>query len=243
MCAVLLASCGGGGGGSAVHPVTTFRANIPGDSWMYDVAINFGQFGAYKGTMSEALTDDTYNGQATVRDTQTFNLALKTGPSTTTSYSEIALDGTLLAIMLSDVLYAVTSDTFFLGATIGPTTSANGVITVSTGETLTQSYTVVGQEEVQTAGGRFACWIVSQRVSYSTGASDNFVLWVAPETGNFVKITDTTNNGDGTGYTYTASLTSMVTAASARPTVSNTPLHLPNTAGLSGLFGHLRELR
>jgi hypothetical protein len=177
------------------------------------VAINFGVFGAYKGTMTEALTGDTYNSLPSIRDTQTFYLTLKTGPATLTSYSEISPQGALLATTLSDVLYAVTGDTFSVGSTIGPTTSTTGVITVSTGETLTESYKVVGSESVVTQAGTFACWIVNQKVAYSTGASDDFTMWVAPETGNFVRISDKTIDADGTSYTYTASLTSIVTAA------------------------------
>lgn len=134
---VLLVSCGGGGGGGSVSPVTQFRSNTVGDSWNYSVAINFGVFGAYKGTMTEALTGDTYNSLPSIRDTQTFYLTLKTGPATLTSYSEISPQGALLATTLSDVLYAVTGDTFSVGSTIGPTTSTTGVITVSTGETPT----------------------------------------------------------------------------------------------------------
>ena len=230
VCAMVLSSCGGGGGG-IVHPATTFRANQVGDIWLYSVAINFGQFGAYTGTLTDSLTSDTYNGQPSIRNTQTFNLLLNTGPSTITSYSEISPQGVLLADMVSAVLYPVTSDTFSTGSTIGSTTSDSGVITLSNGETITETYKVIGTEVVQTQVGSFACWIVKQTVVNSNGVKDDFTIWMAPETGNYVRIDDTTQNPDGTGYTYTASLTSIVT-----PTSQN------REAGSLHLLGHLPKL-
>lgn len=213
--AVLLVSCGGGGATQEVHPATSFRVNNVGDSWTYSVAIDFGQFGAYKGTMTDALTSDTYSGQPSVRDTQTFNLALKTGPAVLTSFSEISAQGALLATTLNDVLYPVTGDTFHVASTIGPTTNDAGVISISTGETLTETYKVIGAERMATPAGTFNCWIVLQKVVYSTGASDDFAMWIAPEIGSFVRITDKTINADGSGYTYTAVLTSANPAPSA----------------------------
>jgi len=236
-CAVLLASCGGGGSGASVQPATTFRSNQVGDSWNYSVSINFGQFGAYRGTLNEGLTADTYNGLASIRDTQTFNLALNTGPSTITSYSEISPQGVLLADMVNAVLYGVTSDTFSIGGSIDSTTSTSGVITLSDGVTITETFKVIGAEVVNTAAGSYACWIVSQKVVNSNGTSDSFVIWMAPQIGNYVRITDTTVNPDGTGYTYTASLTSMVNVAGA--TARKTGAALP---GLLHLPGHLLEL-
>lgn len=222
-----------------VHPATTFRANEPGDTWNYSVSISFGQFGAYAGTLSNALTSDTYNGAASVRDTQTFNLALNTGPSTITSYSEISPSGVLLADMDNAVLYAVTSDTFSTGSTIGPTTSTSGMITLSNGVTLSETYKVIGAEWVQTAAGSYACWIVSQKVVNSDGTKDDFTIWMAPETGNYVRITDTTVNPDGTGYTYTASLTSIVTVL---PQYRNTETPQYRSAPSLHLLGHLLKL-
>lgn len=220
-------SCGGGGG-VPVNPATTFRSNVVGDSWNYSVSINFGKFGAYRGTLSNALTADTYNGSPSIRDTSTFFLQLKTGPSTITSYSELSPTGVLLADMVNTVLYPVTSDTFGVGHTIGPKTSTAGVITLSNGETITETYKVTGAESVQTAVGTYACWVVSQTVIDSNGTKDYFTLWVAPETGSYVKIADRTLNPDGTGYTYVASLTSAVTAPDARPVSS--------TGALRGTF-------
>lgn len=215
-CSVLLASCGGGSSGVAVRPASTYRANQIGDSWTYTVSINFGQFGSYPGTLTEALTSDTYNGEASIRDSQTFHLALNTGPATISSYSEISPSGVLLAEMVNAVLYSVTSDTYAEGDLIGPTTSAGGVVTLSNGDTITESFHVEGAEWVQTPAGQYACWVASESVVNSNGTKDSFTLWIAPETGNYVRVVDKTLNPDGTGYTYTAALSSMITAPELR---------------------------
>ena len=228
--AFLLISCGGGGE-SAVRPQNSFRANNIGDSWNYDVSINFGQFGAYKGTIVEALTADTYSGQSTIRDTRTFYLTLKTGPATITSYSEISLKGVLLATMVNAKLYDVISDTFTVGRTIDGSTRTAGVITLSNGTTLTETYRVVGTEKVATKAGTFDCWVVAQTVISSDGTIDRFTMWVAPEIGGYVKISDRTVNPDGSGYTYVASLTSIVTPPPPKG-VNPTPLARPSSFAL-----------
>lgn len=222
-CALGLSSCGGGGNNPIAHPVSTYRANGVGDSWSYKVAINFGQFGSDTGTLSSSLTSDTYNGQPTIRDTEDFTIDYSSGPHDTVSYSEISNSGKLLATMVNAVLYDVTSDTFSTGSTLSPTTTASGVITLSNGETLTESFKVVGTAFCNTPAGIFACWVANQTTTNSNGTTDHFTMWIAPETGNYVQIKDTTLNPDGTGYTYTASLTSMVSAAVRPTSTANSP--------------------
>ena len=223
-CAVAVTSCGGGGGNTPpAQPVATYRANAVGDSWTYKVAIDFGQFGSDKGSLSSVLTADTYNGQPSIRDTEDFLIDYSTGPHDTVSYSESSTNGTLLATMVNAVLYGVTNDTFSIGSTLSQTTSASGVITLSNGETLTETFRIVGTAYCTTPAGKFACWVATQSTVDSNGTTDHFTMWIAPETGNYVQLKDTTLNPDGTGYTYTASLTAMVSAPK-RPTSSgNSP--------------------
>lgn len=217
-CAVAVSSCGGGGGSpTVVQPVSTFRANQPGDSWNYVVSINFGQFGSYTGTLSQSISNDTFNGSPSIKQTQVFDLALKTGPSSVTSYSEYSPTGVLLAETINAVLLTVATDTFNVSGTLSSTTNDSGVITFTSGLTIDDTYRVIGTGATSTPAGSFNCWIVDQSAVRSDGVSDEFETWVAPETGNFVKLRDTTNNGNGTGYTYTATLTSMVTSQSKSP--------------------------
>ena len=216
-CAVAAASCGGGGGGQAVvQPSTTYRANVPGDSWSYAVNIDFGQFGSYTGTLSQSLSNDTYNGAPSIKQTQQFDLMLKTGPSNVTSYSEFSPTGQLLAETINASWEVVSSDTFNVPSTPSIGASSSGVISFASGLTTTETYKIVGAAPVATAAGSYNCWIVDQSAVRSDGVSDKFTSWVAPETGNFVVLKDTTNNGDGTGYTYTARLTSLVAATTNR---------------------------
>ncbi len=205
----MVAGCGGG---TPVHPASTFRANKPGDSWNYAVSIDFGIFGKYSGTLTESISADTYNNQSSVRSTRTFYLQLQNGPATITSYDEFSLDGALLAELVNGNLVAVTGDTFAVPSTIGPSTAVSGTVTLADGETITQTYKVMDTARVSTQGGVFDCWVVRETVNRSAGSSDVFTLWVAPETGNYVKISDNTTNSDGSTYSYTATLTSMVTA-------------------------------
>jgi hypothetical protein len=222
-CALCLASCGGGGNNPIAHPVSTYRANGVGDSWTYKVAINFGQFGSDTGSLSSVLTADTYNGQPSIRDTEDFTIDYANGPHDTVSYSETSTSGLLLATMVDAVLYNVTSDTFSTGNTLSPTTAATGVITLSNGETLTESFKVVGTAFCTTPAGQFACWVATQSTIDSNGTTDHFTMWIAPETGNYVQIKDTTLNPDGTGYTYTASLTAMASAANRPTSTASSP--------------------
>ncbi len=225
-CAFVVVSCGGAGAG-VPQPATLFRANVAGDTWVYAVNINYGIFGDYNGSLSNVLTSDTYQGKPSVRDTQTFILLLNTGAATITSYSESSSQGDLLADMVSGVLYPVTSDTFVIGPTIGPSTADSGAITLSNGETLTESFKVVGAEWVSTRAGNFPCWVAQQQATNSDGTTDTFVLWMAPEIGTYVKITDTTEIAGVVQYSYTASLVSLVTAKSALSHGSWTPPRLP----------------
>lgn len=230
---ILLCACGGGGSPYAVQPAATFRSNGPGDSWNYNVSITFtgygANFGTYTGTLTEAMTSDTYDNQDTVRFSQTFNLNLQQGPANISSYSEIGLNGQLLAEVDNGQLVAVTSNTFQPPSTLGPGVSAKGTVTLADGTSLAETYTVVGAEDVVTDAGVFRCWKVDQTVAHSDGTSDAFTAWVAPETGNYVKLSDTTTNPDSTAYTYTVSLTSMVAATSGSIRLSwpGLPLVLP----------------
>jgi hypothetical protein len=221
-----LTACGGGGG-SSIHPDTTFRSNAIGDSWTYSVSIDFTGFGTYGGTLTEALSSDTYNSAQTIRSTQTFDLQLQQGPATLTSYSEIGTSGTLLAMEVNGSLESVASDTFSVPSTIGAGTSTSGKISLADGETLTETYRVVGTATVATEAGTFECWVVRQTVAWSDGASDAFTLWEAPQVGNYVKISDFTTNSDGSSYSYSASLTSMVTAAATERGIGPLPMRLP----------------
>ncbi|MDR3689881.1 MAG: hypothetical protein P4L46_10915 [Fimbriimonas sp.] len=215
--AFLLSGCGGGGGTSAIHPSPTSRSNQPGDAWNYVVSIDFGKFGSYRGTLSDTLSNDTFNGAPSIRETQVFDLLLKTGPSVITSYAEYSTTGQLLAETIDAVLQTVQSDTFATSGTFALGNSDAGTITFASGLTIAETYKVVSVGAASTSVGSFDCWIVDQTAKRSDGVSDRFVLWIAPETGNSVRMQDTTNNGDGTGYTYTASLTSMATPQSRRP--------------------------
>ena len=210
----IMASCGGGGGASSppVHPATTYRANNVGDSWTYNVNIDFGIFGKSTGTLVQALSSDTYNGQPSIRDSQAFHLQTPSGPSSTYSYSEISPQGVLLAVMVNTVLYGVTDNTYSTGNTIDASTSASGVITLSNSSTLTEHFKVLGAEYCVTPAGTFACWVAEQTVVNSDGTSDRFTMWIDPSVGTYVKITDTTKNPGNVGYTYTSILASMVTA-------------------------------
>jgi len=198
----------------AVNPATTFRANVPGDSWNYSVSIDFESygtdFGTYTGTLNENLANDTYNNQPSVRSSSTFNLQLQYGPATITSYSELATTGGLLAEEENGNLVAVTGDTFSMPSTIGPDTNVSGTVTLAGGETIAESYKVFSKAQISTQAGTFECWLVAENINRSDGSSDTIKLWVAPETGNYVKVVDSTTNSDGETYTYTALLTSMV---------------------------------
>jgi len=211
--ALVMASCGGGGGSLSAPPATSFRANIPGDSWTYNVHIDFGSLGSFPGSLSVALTNDTYQGVPTVRSTQTFVIDTNNGPSSVVSYAEIGLDGQLLAETQNGILLAVTSNTFSIPGTIGPNTSSSGVTTFSDNETITQTFNVVGTDQISTPSGSYSCWVATQKAVQSTGTTDAFRIWEAPETGNYVRLTDTTTSTNSAGYTYTASLASTVTAS------------------------------
>ena len=194
-----------------MQPASVLRANGPGDSWNYSVSITYSDgFGTYTGTLAEALTSDTYNNQPTVRSTRTFNLTLSSGPATITSYSEVGMQGQLLAEFDNGTLEAVTGDTFQSPATLGPGVSASGTVTLADGTSLHETYRVVGSASVMTAEGAFNCWVVDQEVDHSDGTKDVFTAWIAPETGNYVKLTDTTTQPGALTYSYTVSLTSMV---------------------------------
>jgi hypothetical protein len=225
-CAAALTSCGGGGSAD-VNPATTFRPNVVGDAWNYQVeTINFGVFGSYGGTLSEAFSSDTFNGGPSIRFTRSFDLSFPSGPTTISSYEELSPAGVLLAEQDGSGLSNVVSNTFNVPTPLSLSTQASGVLTLADGSSYTITYKIVGKTQMITLAGTFACWIVNQTVTHSDGTVDTYTLWIAPETGNYVRITDTTTNTDGTGYQYTASLTSIVTldppvagaTAPARPT-------------------------
>jgi hypothetical protein len=232
--AALASSCGGGGG-SIPDPASTYRQNQPGDQWNYSVSINFGIFGSYGGTLTEVLSPDTYNGQPTTMDTRTFNLQLQTGPGTITDYTETNAQGQLVAEDINGALEGVTSDTFNPPSQLALDQSASGVIAFSGGLTFTETYRVSGAEYINTPAGQFDCWVIQQTNMHSDGTSDSSTSYVAPEIGNAVKIVETTVNPDGSGYTYTATLTSTVAPVSANyplrsirlpsaPTLGSVPL-------------------
>ncbi len=221
-CGVTLASCGGGGGQVEVLPATTYRANGPGDAWDYSVQIDFGRFGAYSGTLTESFSDDTYNGSPSIKKTSVFNLALKTGPSTITSYAEFSPSGQLLAETVNAVVQVVSSNTLSVPSPLAIGNSASGTLTFNSGLTIAETYKITGAQNVSTPNGVYSCWIINQTAKRSDGVSDKSISWVAPETGNFVMLKDTTDNGDGTGYTYIAKLTSIIT-----PKQKNRAFHQP----------------
>ncbi len=234
---IFATSCGGGGV-SAVDPVSTYRENLPGDSWQYDVQISFGKFGSYTGTLDILLETDTYKGAPTIKRTQVFHLALKDGPATITSYSEYGADGKLLAESVNAVLLDVISNTLVVPYPFRIGNRASGVTTLSDGSTINQTYAVVDAQPVNTPAGPFSCWVVDETAHRSDGTSDTYRIWVAPETGNYARITDTTVNPDGSGYTYTASLKGSISVRpDARPS-AHTPYfpdaRLPNNL-LSGV--------
>ena len=209
-CGIAVASCGGGGGGqTTVTPATTYRANGPGDAWDYSVQIDFGRFGAYKGTLNESYSDDTYNGSPSIKKTSVFNLALKTGPSTITSYAEFSPSGQLLAETINAVLEVVSTNSMAIPYPLGLGQSATGTLTFASGLTILETYKISNAQLVSTPDGTYSCWVVNQTAKRSDHVSDTTIQWVAPETGNFVMLKDTTDNGDGTGYTYIARLTSI----------------------------------
>ena len=209
-----LCGCGGSGGGPVV-PVATFSATGPGDTWNYAVNIDFGVFGKFAGTLTEALTNDTYNGNPSVRFTRTFNLQITSGPAILTSFEEISPAGRLLAESVNGSPVAVTQDTFSTPSTLSQTTSTSGEISLDNGESFSSTYRVVGVARTQTGAGTFACWLVNQNVTHSDTTTDAYTMWIAPETGNYVRVKDTTVNPDGTGYTYIAVLTSHVSSGIA----------------------------
>ncbi len=199
-----------------MNPATTFRSNVAGDAWNYEVeTINFGIFGSYHGTLTEALTDDTYGGSKSLRFTETFNLQLQTGPAAITSYEELSPSGALLAELDNGTLTAVKSDTFSVPTPLSLSTDTTGVITLADGTSFAITYKIVGKTQLSTPAGSFSCWVVHESVVHSNGTTDAFTIWVAPETGNYVQVADKTVNPDGTGYQYTASLTSIVTPNAA----------------------------
>ncbi|HWD40030.1 MAG TPA: hypothetical protein VG944_14370 [Fimbriimonas sp.] len=209
---VLLAGCGGGGGPS-VHPATTYRSNGPGDTWSFSLDFDFGQFGKGPGTMVESLSTDTYNNAPSIKDAKSFRITLPHQNIAIDEYAELGTDGSLLAELINGTLLALTSSTFRLPPTIDRSTAASGTLTFSGGYSITQQYRVVGAERITVPAGKFDCWVVSEQAQRSDGSSDNYRFWIAPETGHYVQATDTTDNGDGTGYTYTMKMTSMQTAS------------------------------
>lgn len=211
----VLTACGGGGGtGAPVKPVSTYRANTVGDSWTYDLSIDLTQKGSGTGSLIHGLSTDTYNGSPSIREYQTFSFKINGQLSTSDGYSELSTDGALIATDVNGTVYPVTSDTFNTGNTLALGTKASGVITLSNGETLTESFEVVGAQNVATPAGTFACWVTKQKVVDSGGITDNFTMWIAPETGSYVMISDVTTTPLGEAYTYTAKLSQFTTAAS-----------------------------
>jgi len=209
--AFVACSCGGGGGGgTAVQPATTYRANHPGDEWDYVVSIDFGKFGKYPGTLSITLANDTYNGSPSIKQTQVFTLQLKTGPSPVTSYEEFSPQGVLLAETIDANLQVVSSNSFSVPSPLALGNAASGKLTFQSGLTINETYKISLATSVNTGTGSYNCWVIDQTAKRSDGVSDTVRLWVAPETGNYVVLKDTTDNGDGTGYTYTAKLTKLV---------------------------------
>ncbi len=210
-CAALLSSCGGGGGVPAtpVVPTSTYRSNQVGDSWTYALSINLGKLGSGKGTLRHGLSTDTFNGQPAIRDSNSLQVLLKSGLTTSSGYSVISMQGALVATTVNGTLYQVTGNTFNTGSSIDGSTNSSGVITLSNGQTLTETYKVVGTELCTTPSGTYKTWVVKQTALDSTGILDEFTLWIAPETGSYVKIRDVTTTLIGPAYSYTATLTSM----------------------------------
>ena len=210
--AFIACSCGGGGGGvgTQINPVATYRANQPGDEWDYAVAINFGKFGAYKGTLTITLANDTYNGSPSIKQTQVFNLQLKTGPSKITSYEEYSPKGVLLAETIDAKLQVVSSNTLSVLSPLAIGNISSGTLTFQSGLTIDETYKITSAAAIATTIGNYNCWVIDQTAKRSDGVSDTVRMWVAPETGNYVVLKDATDNGDGTGYTYTAKLTTLI---------------------------------
>jgi hypothetical protein len=171
--------------------------------------MHLGKQGSGRGTLTHGLSSSTLNGQPTIRESEAFQFKLPAGETTSSGYSEFSLQGVLLATSVNGSLLAVTSDTFNTGSTIDAKTSASGVITLANGQTLTETYKVVGAELCTTPSGTYKTWVVKQTVLNSAGILDQFTLWVAPETGSYVKISDVTSTPIGTAYSYTASLSAM----------------------------------
>jgi len=210
-----LAGCGGGGGSSSTLS-THSRANKAGDSWDYSVDIDFGIYGQYKGTLSEGLTSDTYEGNPTTRFTRTFNLVLQQGPAVITSEEQIGSNGKLVAETVNGQFVDVVSNTFVPPPAFVKGAQSSGTLTLANGQTFNETYKVVGAASIVTAAGKFNCWLIDEEVDHSDGTTDTSEFWIAPEIGNYVRLVNTTINPDGSGYRYVASMTSNVTAAVAR---------------------------
>lgn len=210
--------CGGGGGSSQdlstpVTPQTTVRAPTSGDSWTYSVTGQSSSNGNYSGTETESQANDSYNGVACLRQTNSASYLFSNGTQT--------LIQTIWATVVSGVVTPIAVN---LGtgngnenvtASTNPTPTAltqhlslAGSVTLSDGTVFDNTWTVTGTARVQTPAGTFDTWVVSHTHTTTSGETERATEYWAPELGTYVKDVINTTEPNGVTVNATAVLAS-----------------------------------
>jgi hypothetical protein len=228
--------CGGSGGSNfdSTPPVSAFRPNAVGDSWTYAVTTNLPYVGNGSGTFVEALVSDTYLGNPSIKETQTFNLNYPQGPNVLSTFNELSTSGALLAVISNGLVTPVKSDTFTLGPTLTSTTNVSGTLTLADGTVIQESYKVTGSQWVNVPAGRFNCWVATETEIQNNGTRNNYTLFVAPEVGTWVKAEAQTLYSGGQQFDWVAQLSSTTNSiVPSSPKILTRPLP-PRTVFSSG---------